>query len=355
MKQYILALDQGTSSSRAIVFDKAGTIKSVAQKEFTQYFPSPGLVEHDPMEIWSSEREVAVEALKKIGIGGEDLAAIGITNQRETTIVWDAVTGLPVHNAIVWQDRRTAPYCDTLKAKGLTDVIRAKTGLIIDAYFSATKVRWILENVPGARERAERGELRFGTVDSWLVWNLTGGRTHVTDVTNAARTMLFNIHSLDWDSELLELFGIPESMLPKVCSSSEVYDDAVIFGSPVPIGGIAGDQQSGNTIMRKFIEDKIRRINIDEKSEYGAFSCEPDVVDDTVGNTLVSASTLEKDVKSELEKTNNVDAAAYFGTVIAKRALEKGIKTVVFDRGGFIYQGKVAALAEAAREAGLEF
>ena len=244
MKNYILALDQGTSSSRAIVFDKAGSIMSVAQKEFTQYFPSPGLVEHDPMEIWSSEKEVAVEALKKMGICGADLAAIGITNQRETTIVWDAATGLPVHNAIVWQDRRTAPYCDSLKAKGLTDVIRSKTGLIIDAYFSATKVRWILENVSGARERAEKGELRFGTVDSWLVWNLTGGKTHVTDVTNAARTMLFNIHSLEWDKDLLELFGIPESMLPKVCSSSEVYADATIFDVPVPIGGIAGDQQS---------------------------------------------------------------------------------------------------------------
>ena len=244
MKKYILALDQGTSSSRAIVFDRAGSIMSIAQKEFTQYFPSPGLVEHDPEEIWSSEREVAIEALVKMGISGEDLAAVGITNQRETTIVWDAVTGKPVHNAIVWQDRRTAPYCDSLKAKGLTDVIRAKTGLIIDAYFSATKVRWILENVPGARERAERGELRFGTVDSWLVWNLTNGKTHVTDVTNAARTMLFNIHDLEWDKELLELFGIPESMLPRVCSCSEVYADAEIFDCPVPIGGMAGDQQS---------------------------------------------------------------------------------------------------------------
>ena len=244
MKKYILALDQGTSSSRAIVFDKAGTIKSVAQKEFTQYFPSPGLVEHDPMEIWSSEHEVLLEAMEKMGIDGNDLAAIGITNQRETTVVWDAATGKPVHNAIVWQDRRTASYCDLLKSEGLTDVIRSKTGLIIDAYFSATKVRWILENVPGARERAEKGELRFGTVDSWLVWNLTGGKTHVTDVTNAARTMLFNIHTLEWDKELLHLFGVPESMLPKVCSSSEVYADADILGCPVPIGGMAGDQQA---------------------------------------------------------------------------------------------------------------
>ena len=244
MKKYILALDQGTSSSRAIVFDKAGNIISVAQKEFTQYFPSPGLVEHDPMGIWSSEYSVVLEALTKKGLSGTDLAAIGITNQRETTIVWDAATGKPVHNAIVWQDRRTAAYCDSLKAKGLTDVIRSKTGLIIDAYFSATKVRWILENVPGAREKAERGELRFGTVDSWLVWNLTGGKAHVTDVSNAARTMLFNIHSLEWDKELLELFGVPESMLPKVCSCSEVYADADINGVPVPIGGMAGDQQS---------------------------------------------------------------------------------------------------------------
>ena len=244
MKKYILALDQGTSSSRAIVFDKAGSIVSVAQKEFTQYFPSPGLVEHDAMEIWASEHHVIIDALAKAGIGGEELAGIGITNQRETTIVWDAATGLPVSRAIVWQDRRTAGYCDSLKEKGLTEVIRSKTGLIIDAYFSATKVRWILENVPGAKEKALKGELRFGTVDSWLVWNLTGGRTHVTDVTNASRTMLFNIHTLEWDKELLDLFGVPESMLPKVCSSSEVYDDALILDSPVPIGGIAGDQQA---------------------------------------------------------------------------------------------------------------
>ncbi|MBR4755830.1 MAG: glycerol kinase GlpK [Bacteroidales bacterium] len=244
MKKYILALDQGTSSSRAIVFDKAGNIMSVAQKEFTQYIPSPGLVEHDPMEIWSSEYEVILEALQEMGIGGGDLAAIGITNQRETTIVWDAETGEPVHNAIVWQDRRTASYCDSLKEKGLTDVIRSKTGLIIDAYFSATKVRWILENVPGARKRAERGELRFGTVDSWLVWNLTDGRAHVTDVSNAARTMLFNIHTLQWDEDLLELFGIPESMLPEVRSCSEVYADADILDQKVPIGGMAGDQQA---------------------------------------------------------------------------------------------------------------
>ena len=223
MEKFILALDQGTSSSRAIVFDHGGNIRSVAQKEFTQHFPQPGWVEHDPREIWSSEAAVIAEAITSIGIGGKDIAAIGITNQRETTLVWDAATGEPVYNAIVWQDRRTGEYCDSLKAKGLTDSIRKKTGLIIDAYFSATKIRWILENVPGARARAEAGELRFGTVDSWLVWNLTKGEVHVTDVSNASRTMLFNINTLEWDDELLELFGIPRSMMPKVCSSSEVY------------------------------------------------------------------------------------------------------------------------------------
>ena len=246
MEKFILALDQGTSSSRAIVFDHGGNIRSVAQKEFTQHFPQPGWVEHDPREIWSSEAAVIAEAITSIGIGGKDIAAIGITNQRETTLVWDAATGEPVYNAIVWQDRRTGEYCDSLKAKGLTDSIRKKTGLIIDAYFSATKIRWILENVPGARARAEEGELRFGTVDSWLVWNLTKGEVHVTDVSNASRTMLFNINTLEWDDELLELFGIPRSMMPKVCSSSEVYGHTktTIFAHEVPIAGIAGDQQA---------------------------------------------------------------------------------------------------------------
>jgi len=246
MEKFILALDQGTSSSRAIVFDHGGNIRSVAQKEFTQHFPQPGWVEHDPREIWSSEAAVIAEAITSIGIGGKDIAAIGITNQRETTLVWDAATGEPVYNAIVWQDRRTGEYCDSLKAKGLTDSIRKKTGLIIDAYFSATKIRWILENVPGARARAEAGELRFGTVDSWLVWNLTKGEVHVTDVSNASRTMLFNINTLEWDDDLLELFGIPRSMMPKVCSSSEVYGHTktTIFAHEVPIAGIAGDQQA---------------------------------------------------------------------------------------------------------------
>ena len=246
MEKYILALDQGTSSSRAIVFDHEGRIRSVAQKEFTQHFPKPGWVEHDPREIWSSEASVIAQAITELGINGLDIAAIGITNQRETTRVWDAATGEPVYNAIVWQDRRTSEYCDSLKSLGLTDKIRQKTGLIIDAYFSATKIRWILENVPGARSRAERGELRFGTVDAWLIWNLTRGEVHVTDVSNASRTMLFNINDLTWDKELLELFGIPASMMPQVKSSSEVYGytKTTIFAHEVPIAGIAGDQQA---------------------------------------------------------------------------------------------------------------
>lgn len=246
MSKYILALDQGTTSSRAILFDHDGNAKSVSQKEFTQIFPKPGWVEHDPMEIWSSQAAVIAEAITKLGVNGLDIAGIGITNQRETTIVWDAKTGEPVYNAIVWQDRRTADYCDSLKEQGLTDRIRQKTGLIIDAYFSATKIRWILENVPGARERAERGELRFGTVDTWLVWMLTRGGKHVTDVSNASRTMLFNINTLKWDEELLALLGIPASMMPEVCASSELYGytKTTIFAHEVPIAGIAGDQQA---------------------------------------------------------------------------------------------------------------
>ena len=246
MEKYILALDQGTSSSRAIVFDQYGQTKAVSQKEFTQIFPKPGWVEHNPMEIWSSQAAVIAEAITSIDINGLNLAAIGITNQRETTIVWDAETGEPVYNAIVWQDRRTSEFCDCLKRDGRTDLIRSKTGLIIDAYFSATKILWILENVPGARKRADEGKLRFGTVDTWLIWMLTRGEVHVTDVTNASRTMLFNIHTLEWDKELLNLFGIPESMMPQVKSSSEVYGytKTTLFAHEVPIAGIAGDQQA---------------------------------------------------------------------------------------------------------------
>ncbi|MCQ2182303.1 MAG: glycerol kinase GlpK [Bacteroidales bacterium] len=242
--KYVIALDQGTSSSRAIVFDHEGKIISVGQKEFTQYFPKPGWVEHDPMEIWASESEVMAGAIAEVGLDCDDIAAIGITNQRETTIVWDAETGKPVYPAIVWQDRRTAEYCDTLKSGGLTETVREKTGLIIDAYFSATKLKWVLDNVPGARQRAEDGRLRFGTVDSWLVWNLSGGKVHVTDATNASRTMLFNIHTLQWDCELLDMFEIPASMMPEVRSCSETYCFTEKLGGRIPVSGIAGDQQA---------------------------------------------------------------------------------------------------------------
>jgi len=243
---YILALDQGTTSSRAIIFDHDGQIRSVAQKEFTQIFPQPGWVEHDPNEIWSTQAGVAAEATTKLGINGKNIKAIGITNQRETTIVWNRETGQPIYNAIVWQDRRTAPYCDQLKADGHIETIRAKTGLVIDAYFSASKVNWILNNVDGARDLANEGKLAFGTVDTWLVWKFTRGRVHVTDVTNASRTMLYNIKTQQWDEELLQLFEVPASMLPEVKQSSEVYGetDTTIFASKIPITGIAGDQQA---------------------------------------------------------------------------------------------------------------
>ncbi|MBK7131351.1 MAG: glycerol kinase GlpK [Bacteroidales bacterium] len=245
MKKFILALDQGTTSSRAIVFDHNGLPVATAQKEFTQYFPKPGWVEHDPDEIWSTQAGVALEAITKAGLESSNIAAIGITNQRETTIVWNRKTGKPVYNAIVWQDRRTSDFCDLLKKEGHSRTIREKTGLIIDAYFSATKVRWILENVKGARKLADEGQLAFGTVDSWLVWNLTKGKMHITDVTNASRTMLYNINTLKWDEELLKIFNIPASMLPEVRSSSEVYGNTVgNFATAIPIAGIAGDQQA---------------------------------------------------------------------------------------------------------------
>lgn len=246
MKQYILALDQGTSSSRAIVFDETGKSCAVTQREFRQIFPKSGWVEHDPHEIWSSQASVIAEAIAMMDINGLNIAGIGITNQRETTIVWDSETEEPIYNAIVWQDRRTSDYCNELKSRGLTDMIRQKTGLIIDAYFSATKIKWILDHVPGARERAAKGKLLFGTVDTWLIWRLTRGEVHVTDVSNASRTMLFNINTLEWDQELLDLFEIPRSMMPEVKSSSEVYGHTktTIFAHKVPIAGIAGDQQA---------------------------------------------------------------------------------------------------------------
>lgn len=246
MSQYILSLDQGTTSSRAIVFDKKGQIVSVAQKDFKQHFPKSGWVEHDPQEIWSSQSSVMIEALANLGIKAADLAAIGITNQRETTIVWDKKTGKAIYNAIVWQDRRTAAYCNELKAAGKGEMITEKTGLILDAYFSATKIKWILDHVEGAREKAQNGDLAFGTVDSWLVWKLSAGQIHVTDISNASRTMLYNIHEKQWDQELLELFDIPSSILPEVKSSSEIYGSTAgdILSHRIPIAGIAGDQQA---------------------------------------------------------------------------------------------------------------
>jgi glycerol kinase len=246
MEKYIMSLDQGTTSSRCILFDRKGNIASLAQKEFTQIYPEAGWVEHDPMEIWSSQIGVVIEAMAKIGASAEDIAGIGITNQRETTIVWNRETGMPVHNAIVWQCRRTAGICENLKSKGFEEKIKGKTGLILDAYFSGTKVKWILDNVPGAREEAEKGNLLFGTVDTWLIWNLTKGKVHVTDYSNASRTLMFNIHELEWDEELLELLGIPESMLPEVKPSSMIYGhtDPSITGGEIPIAGAAGDQQA---------------------------------------------------------------------------------------------------------------
>ena len=246
MGKYILALDAGTTSSRAIVFNQKGESCTVVQKEFDQIFPQSGWVEHDPREIWSSQVAVAAEAIAKFGINSEDIAGIGITNQRETTIIWDRQTGEPVYNAIVWQDRRTSEYCDALKNEGLLPYIRHKTGLVIDAYFSATKIKWILDNVPGARAKAEQGELAFGTVDTWLIWQLTGGKVHATDVSNASRTMLFNIHTLQWDDELLMLFDIPAAIMPCVLESSEVYGytTTTLFATEIPISGIAGDQQA---------------------------------------------------------------------------------------------------------------
>ena len=246
MAKYVMALDAGTTSKRCILFNEKGEMRSVAQKEFTQFFPKPGWVEHDADEIWATQYEVAKQAMENVGATAADIAAIGITNQRETTIVWDKATGEPVHHAIVWQCRRTAEYCDSLKDKGLVDKIREKTGLVIDAYFSGTKIRWILENVPGARQRAEAGELLFGTVETWLIWKLTKGKVHVTDYSNASRTMLFNINTLQWDDEILAELNIPKCMLPEAKPSSCVYGEAdpSLFGGPIKIGGAAGDQQA---------------------------------------------------------------------------------------------------------------
>ena len=246
MQKYILALDSGTTSNRAILFNHSGEAVESVQQEFEQIYPRPGWVEHSPADIWKSQVQVAADVIEKSGISAGQVAGIGITNQRETTIVWNRNTGEPVYNAIVWQDRRTAGLCDDLKRKGLGETIAGKTGLVIDAYFSGTKIRWILDNVGGARELAEKGELAFGTVDTWLIWKLTGGKLHITDVTNASRTLLFNINTLEWDSELLGYFGVPANMLPQVRSSSEIYGytSQSLFGTPIPVAGIAGDQQA---------------------------------------------------------------------------------------------------------------
>ncbi len=258
MKKYILTLDEGTTSARAVLFDKGGNAVSAAQREFKQIYPQPGFVEHDPVEIFSVQYAAVTEAITAIGASAEEIAAVGVTNQRETTIIWDKNTGEPIYNAIVWQCRRTSEMCDKLRADGLEEYIRKTTGLRIDAYFSATKIKWILDNVPDARDRAENGELLFGTVDTWLIWKLSSGKIHVTDRTNAARTMLYDIHSLTWDKKLLEILQIPKCMLPEVRSSSEIYGDVNILGAEIPVSGIAGDQQAALFGQKCFCEGDIK-------------------------------------------------------------------------------------------------
>jgi len=262
MKKYILSLDEGTTSARAILFDKKGKIVSSAQHEFTQIYPKPGFVEHDPIEIYSAQYSALTEAIAQIDARVEEIAAVGITNQRETTVVWEKSTGKPIYNAIVWQCRRTAEICEDLKEKGLEDYIKDTTGLKIDAYFSSTKIKWILDNVPGAKEKAEKGELLFGTIDTWLIWKLSGGKLHITDYTNASRTMIFDIHNLCWDKKLLDTLGIPESMLPEVKSSSEIYGNINVLGEEIPVSGIAGDQQAALFGQKCFSEG-------DTKNTYG--------------------------------------------------------------------------------------
>ena len=258
MKKYILTLDEGTTSARAVLFDKGGNAVSAAQREFKQIYPQPGFVEHDPVEIFSVQYAAVTEAITAIGASAEEIAAVGVTNQRETTIIWDKNTGEPIYNAIVWQCRRTSEMCDKLRADGLEEYIRKTTGLRIDAYFSATKIKWILDNVPGARDRAENGDLLFGTVDTWLIWKLSGGKIHVTDRTNAARTMLYDIHSLTWDKRILEILQIPKCMLPEVRPSSEIYGNVNILGAEIPVSGIAGDQQAALFGQKCFCEGDIK-------------------------------------------------------------------------------------------------
>ncbi|MEQ9089440.1 MAG: glycerol kinase GlpK [Balneola sp.] len=280
-KEYILSIDQGTTSSRAILFNKNGEVEQVAQKEFKQHFPKDGWVEHDPLEIWNTQKEVIEEVVSKYAEGGNTIGAIGITNQRETTVVWDRGTGKPVYNAIVWQDRRTSDYCDELRNEGWSDKIQQKTGLVLDSYFSGTKLKWVLDNVDGARQKAEEGKLAFGTIDSWLIWNLTKGEKHVTDITNASRTLLFNIHDKEWDSELLDLMNIPENMLPNVCSSSGEIGVAELdfFENGIPITGIAGDQQA---------------------ALFGQMCLEPGMLKNTYGTgSFIMFNTGEKAITSE--------------------------------------------------------
>jgi len=288
MAKYILTIDAGTTSERAILFNKKGEIVNVSQREFEQFYPKPGWVEHSPLEIWETQKFTINDVIDKQGISASDIAAIGITNQRETTLIWDKKTGRAIHRAIVWQDRRTADFCEQLKAAGHADLIQEKTGLLIDAYFSASKVRWILDAVEGAQDRAARGELAFGTVDSWLLWQMTEGKVHATDVTNASRTMLYNIHSLDWDDELLELFNIPRAMLPEVKQSSDNFGEtaAGLFGGPIRIGGIAGDQQS---------------------ALFGQMCTEPGMVKNTYGTgCFIVMNTGEKAIKSEYKLLSTI-------------------------------------------------
>lgn len=335
MKKYIMALDQGTTSSRCILFEKNGNIASVVQREFPQIFPREGWVEHDPMAIWSTQISVATEALLKIGASWDEISGIGITNQRETVVVWDRKTGMPIYNAIVWQCRRTAEDCEKLSRDGLEMLIKGKTGLLLDPYFSATKLSWILNNVEGARERGERGELCFGTIDSWLIWNLTGGKVHATDYSNASRTMLFNIHTLEWDEELLKIFNVPRAMLPEACPSSHIfgYTDPKILGASLPIGGVAGDQQAALFGQCRFGDGEL-------KNTYGtgAFllmntGCEPYMTENGLITTI--AWGLDGKVTYALEGSVFVCGAAI-------QWLRDGLKVIESAADSEYYASKVA-------------
>lgn len=330
MKKYILAIDQGTTSSRAIIFDSEGKEISKAQKEFPQYYPQPGWVEHDPDQIWGTTSGVIADALASANITRKQIAAIGITNQRETTVVWDVESGEPIYNAIVWQDKRTSDICDDLKEEGLEDTIKKKTGLVIDSYFSATKIKWVLDNVDGAREKAEAGRLRFGTIDTWLIWKLTSGKLHITDYTNACRTMIYNIYDLEWDQRLLDIFNIPESMLPEVKKSSEVYGltDGDVFGAEIPIAGIAGDQQAATFGQACFEKGMVKNtygtgcfilMNTGEKpvnSEHGllttiAWNIEDEIKYALEGSIFVAGAAVQW-LRDELKIIDSAEDSEYF-------------------------------------------